>query len=305
MPVIFEGVTYSYDVHSQRPPALDKVDLTINDGEFVALIGHTGSGKSTLAAHINALKLPTSGRVLVDGLDTAGKKLRRGIRQMVGYVMQYPEYQLFAETVAEDVAFGPRNMNLDAAEVDRRVRSSLEQVGLDYESVAQMSPFDLSGGQQRRVALAGILAMEPRVLTVDEPMAGLDPQGRAEILDIIQALHARGTTIIMVSHSMDDVAGIAQRIIVLDHGRVVGQGTPEEVFAHEEALRAAGLDVPRALHVAHELEERGFVLPRPLPLTLEDLAQAVAQTLAGRTVGAAASAAASTDSAQPAAEVRP
>jgi energy-coupling factor transport system ATP-binding protein len=280
MPLSFEHVTYRYG--SEAPgvgPALNDVTFSIADGEFVGVIGHTGSGKSTLAELTNGLKVPTGGRVLVDGIPTADKKTRRDLRRRVGYVMQYPEYQLFAETVREDVGFGPRNLGQTDAEIDRSVREAIELVGLDFDEIADASPFDLSGGQKRRVAMAGIIAMHPHILTLDEPTAGLDPRGRNEVLDIIRELHRRGTTIIMVSHSMDDVAEIAGHIVVLDHGRLADEGDPDTVFSHEERLRAIGLDVPRAVHVAHDLAARGFELPRPCPLTLDSLARAIAAQL--------------------------
>jgi energy-coupling factor transport system ATP-binding protein len=280
MPLAFEHVTYSYGSQVDgMGPALDDVSLTIADGEFVGVIGHTGSGKSTFAEHTNGLKVPTSGRVLVDGIPTSDKKARREVRRRVGYVMQYPEYQLFAETVREDVGFGPRNLGQSDDEVDRSVREAIELVGLDYDEVADVSPFDLSGGQKRRVAMAGIIAMRPHILTVDEPMAGLDPQGRHEVLGILRELHRRGTTVIMVSHSMDDVAREADHVVVLDHGRLADEGDPRTVFSHEERLHRIGLDVPRAAHVAHDLAERGMNLPGPCPLTLEDLARAIATRL--------------------------
>ena len=229
MPITFDHVTYHYPSEVVGA-ALNDVSLTIEDGSFTAFIGHTGSGKSTLIEHCNAIKLPSSGTVSVDGLPTSDKKQRRQVRRLVGYVAQYPEYQLFAETVREDVGFGPRNLGMDDAEVDQAVRDAIELVGLSYDEVAEKSPFDLSGGQKRRVALAGIIAMHPKYLVLDEPMVGLDPQGRAEIFSIVQRLHRQGTTIIMVSHSMEDVAEAATRIVVLDHGTVVDDGTPAEVF---------------------------------------------------------------------------
>ena len=230
MPLVFDHVTYHYDTEVVGP-ALDDVSLTVNDGEFVAFIGHTGSGKSTLAEHCNATKLPSSGTVTMDGLSTADRKARREVRRLVGFVAQYPEYQLFAETVREDVGFGPRNLGMNEAEVDEAVRGAIALVGLDYDAVAEKSPFDLSGGQKRRVARAGIIAMHPKVLVLDEPMVGLDPRGRREVFDIVRSLHKSGTTIVMVSHSMEDVAEAAQRIVVLDHGRIVDDGAPEVVFS--------------------------------------------------------------------------
>lgn len=278
MPLAFESVTYRYSSDIAWP-ALSDVNLTVEDGEFVCVIGHTGSGKSTLAEHTNGTKIPTQGRVVVNGLCTADKKSRREIRRQVGLVCQYPEYQLFADTVVADVGFGPRNMGLSDSEVDAAVREALELVGLRYDDVADVSPFDLSGGQKRRVALAGIIAMHPKFLTLDEPMVGLDPQGRRDIFDIVKELHAMGTAIIMVTHSMDDVAEAAERVVVLDRGVVADEGTPAEVFSHADLLHSKGLDVPRAAHVAADLAAAGFEVPGPMPLTLEALAQGIAAGL--------------------------
>ena len=263
MPVAFEQVSFSYD--GERD-ALEDIDLVVDDGEFLGVIGHTGSGKSTLVQLMNALLVPTAGRVLVDGMDTRERKLRRRVRTTVGLAFQYPESQLFANTVAEDLAFGPRNLDLPDDEVDRRVREALERVGMDYAKVAQRSPFDLSGGQQRRVALAGILAMEPRVLVLDEPAAGMDPATVSEIRAYLRELNDQGLTIVLVSHSMDDVAELCSRIIVLDHGTLHMQGTPAELFTAQNAaeLRRINLGVPRATKFALELVERGLEMPGPI-----------------------------------------
>lgn len=263
MPVAFEQVSFSYD--GERD-ALEDIDLVVDDGESLGVIGHTGSGKSTLVQLMNALLVPTAGRVLVDGMDTRERKLRRKVRTTVGLAFQYPETQLFANTVAEDVAFGPRNLDLPDDEVDRRVREALERVGMDYAEVAQRSPFDLSGGQQRRVALAGILAMEPRVLVLDEPAAGMDPATVSEIRAYLRELNDQGLTIVLVSHSMDDVAELCSHIIVLDHGTLHMQGTPAELFTAQNAaeLRRINLGVPRATKFALELAERGLEVPGPI-----------------------------------------
>lgn len=263
MPVAFEQVSFSYD--GERD-ALEDIDLVVDDGEFLGVIGRTGSGKSTLVQLMNALLVPTAGRVLVDGMDTRERKLRRKVRTTVGLAFQYPETQLFANTVAEDVAFGPRNLDLPDDEVDRRVREALERVGMDYAEVAQRSPFDLSGGQQRRVALAGILAMEPRVLVLDEPAAGMDPATVSEIRAYLRELNDQGLTIVLVSHSMDDVAELCSHIIVLDHGTLHMQGTPAELFTAQNAaeLRRINLGVPRATKFALELAERGLEVPGPI-----------------------------------------
>lgn len=263
MPVAFEQVSFSYD--GERD-ALEDIELVVDDGEFLGVIGHTGSGKSTLVQLMNALLVPTAGRVLVDGMDTRERKLRRKVRTTVGLAFQYPETQLFANTVAEDVAFGPLNLDLPDDEVDRRVREALERVGMDYAEVAQRSPFDLSGGQQRRVALAGILAMEPRVLVLDEPAAGMDPATVSEIRAYLRELNDQGLTIVLVSHSMDDVAELCSHIIVLDHGTLHMQGTPAELFTAQNAaeLRRINLGVPRATKFALELAERGLEVPGPI-----------------------------------------
>lgn len=264
MSIVIEHLNYVYMTGGPyETKALSDVNLTIHDGEFIGLIGHTGSGKSTLVQHLNGLIMPTSGRVLVDGMDLADKGTdRRAVRQRVGLVFQYPENQLFEETVEKDIAFGPKNLGLDEAEIDRRVRDAMRRVALDYDRLHERSVFELSGGQMRRVAIAGVLAMEPQVLVLDEPCAGLDPRGREEILGLIKRLHEEaGTTIVMVSHSMDDVASLAERVIVMNHGEVVMDGTPRDVFACGEELRGMGLDVPQAVQLADKLRERGFDIP--------------------------------------------
>ena len=264
MSIVIEHLNY---VYMQGGPyetrALDDVSLTIHDGEFIGLIGHTGSGKSTLVQHLNGLILPTSGKITVDGMDLAEKGTdRRAIRRRVGLVFQYPENQLFEETVAKDIAFGPKNLGLGEEEIDRRVRTAMRRVALDYDKLAQRSVFELSGGQMRRVAIAGVLAMEPQTLVLDEPCAGLDPKGREEILGLISDLHREsGATIVMVSHSMDDVAALAERVIVMNHGRVAMDGVPREIFSRGEELRAIGLDVPQAVELAQKLREKGFDVP--------------------------------------------
>ena len=265
MPIVIEHLNYVYmSGGPYETHALSDVNLTIEDGEFVGLIGHTGSGKSTLVQHLNGLLMPTSGKITVDGLDIADKHTdRRAIRRKVGLVFQYPENQLFEETVAKDIAFGPRNLGLDEQEIDRRVREAMRRVALSYEELHERSVFELSGGQMRRVAIAGVLAMEPQVLVLDEPCAGLDPRGREEILGLIRDLHREaGTTIVMVSHSMDDVASLAERVIVMNHGKVAMDGTPRDVFARGDELRAIGLDVPQAVLLADRLRERGFDVPQ-------------------------------------------
>ena len=246
--------------------ALDDICMTVEDGEFLGIIGHTGSGKSTLVQHLNGLLKPTSGQVLVDGEDLNGEQVnRRALRQRIGLVFQYPEYQLFEETVAKDIAFGPKNQGLSKEEIDERVRYAMECVHLDYDRYSERSPFELSGGQMRRVAIAGVLAMKPSVLILDEPTAGLDPRGRDRILTMLEELHAReNVTIIMVSHSMDDMARLATRLVVMAEGKILASGTPREIFAREEMMISAGLGVPEAARLCRELRAKGFDLPEDL-----------------------------------------
>ena len=264
MAIQIQQLSHTYMPGSQLAyPALGDLSLTIQDGEFLGIIGHTGSGKSTLIQHLNGLLLPTAGNVLVDGLDTREKKLRKQIRSLVGMVFQYPEYQLFEETVARDVAFGPKNMGLAEDEIATRVTEALRLVGLNPDEFAEKSPFELSGGEKRRAALAGILAMRPKYLVLDEPMAGLDPRGRHEILSLIESLRREfGTGIVMVSHSMDDVAMYADRIAVLDRGSLFMVGTPEDVFSHSEELLAMGLNLPQATQLVRALRTRGVEIER-------------------------------------------
>ena len=249
-----------------RTVALEDISFTIHEGEFVGIVGHTGSGKSTLVQHLNGLLKPSSGQVLIDGEDLNGEKVnRRALRQRIGLVFQYPEYQLFEETVAKDIAFGPKNQKLDAAEIDRRVRKAMENVHLDYDKYAQMSPFELSGGQMRRAAIAGVLAMEPDVLILDEPTAGLDPRGRDRILSMLQDLRDREhKTILMVSHSMEDMARLADRLLVFADGKLRADGTPREIFAQPELMTSIGLDVPEAAKLCAALRAAGYDLPEDL-----------------------------------------
>ena len=239
--------------------ALDDISFSVERGEFIGVIGHTGSGKSTLMQHMNGLLKPTSGSVLLDGKDIwSDKKLTRETRFRVGLVFQYPEYQLFEETVYKDIAFGPKNMKLDAAEIERRVLEAAEIVGLTREQL-QVSPFDLSGGQKRRVAIAGVIAMEPEVLILDEPTAGLDPTGREDILANIEAYRrAKNATVMMVSHSMNDVARLTDRLLVLSDAKLVMDGPPEQVFAHAQELVELGLDIPEITRIFLELRKLGL-----------------------------------------------
>lgn len=267
------------------PWALRDVSLTVRRGEFLGLAGHTGSGKSTLVQHLNGLIRPQEGSVYALGLDLANKKDAAAVKAKVGVVFQYPERQLFAETVVQDVAFGPRNLGLSQDEVARRVASSLARVGLDLATIGDKSPFELSGGQQRRVAFAGVLAMEPEVLVLDEPMAGLDPAARRDFLELIDRLHHGGLTVVMVSHSMDDLANCCDRIVVMNEGAVFAGGTPAQVFAHADELKSIGLGVPAAQRMALALAEAGVPLRRGGLYTVESLADELADLPIGRSGG--------------------
>lgn len=267
------------------PWALRDVSLTVRRGEFLGLAGHTGSGKSTLVQHLNGLIRPQEGSVYALGLDLANKKDAAAVKAKVGVVFQYPERQLFAETVTQDVAFGPHNLGLSQAEAARRVESSLARVGLDLATVGDKSPFELSGGQQRRVAFAGVLAMEPEVLVLDEPMAGLDPAARSDFLELIDRLHHGGLTVVMVSHSMDDLANCCDRIVVMNEGAVFAEGTPAQVFAHADELKSIGLGVPAAQRMALALAEAGVPLRCGGLYTVESLADELADLLIGRSDG--------------------
>ena len=281
MPIEVKNLTHIYMEGTPfEARALDSVSLSIRDGEFIGVIGHTGSGKSTLIAHLNALDRPEPGTVFVNGMDLGAKDADLAkVRRTVGLVFQYPEYQLFEETVAKDVAFGPRNLKLPEDEVQARVRRAMEMVGL-AERYADRSPFDLSGGQKRRAAIAGVLAMEPSILILDEPAAGLDPVGRREMLDLVKRIHEAGTTVVMVSHSMDDVGRLCDRLIVLEHGHVAFTGTPAEVFRHGDELRAIGLDVPECARLAAALREKGFDLPEDI-YSYDDVRAALLKMLKG------------------------
>lgn len=295
----FKHVYYSYDAHAMHAAekgqasqaaqadwgnapdaswALEDVSFALADGELFGIAGHTGSGKSTLVQHMNGLLVPTRGQVLVDGVDIANKQAAAAARGHVGLVFQYPEHQLFAASVFEDVAFGPRNMGVPEAELEGVVREALALVDLNYDTVHDMSPFELSGGQQRRVALAGVLAMQPSTLILDEPAAGLDPAARRELLELVQRLHAEnGNTIVLISHNMDDLAALCDHILVLNTGRVHALGTPAEIFKEAASLKSIGLDVPAAQRVAEALAARGISLSRPGDglFTSESLEQAI------------------------------
>lgn len=277
MPTIkTEALTHIYSMGSPfESVALENVNIEITQGEFVGLIGHTGSGKSTFVQHLNGLLLPTSGRVLMDGIDiNSSKKLRHDTRFKVGLVFQYPEYQLFEETVYRDIAFGPRNMKLAKSEIDERVREAAGFVGVP-DSLFEKSPLELSGGQKRRVAIAGVIAMRPSVLVLDEPTAGLDPEGCASILkNITDYREATGASVILVSHSMEDIARIAERLIVFDSGHIVMDGNPEMIFSQADRLRSIGLDVPIVTDIAARLRELKISVP-DCCYTVEQLRDAI------------------------------
>ena len=272
-----EALTHIY---SKKTPsekvALDSVNLSIEEGEFVAIVGHTGSGKSTLVQHLNGLIKPHKkgkmGRVEIYGRATTEKKGLKQLRFDVGMVFQYPEYQLFEDTVAKDIAFGPKNMKLEKDEIDRRVRKSLELVGLPYDDFAERSPFELSGGEKRRVAIAGVIAMQPKILVLDEPFAGLDPEGVREITDLVLKLKQEVCpTIITVTHDMDSASTLADRIVALCDGKIVADGTPKEVFGNRALIKEIGLDVPFVARVVDRLEENRIILDKNI-ITIEELA---------------------------------
>lgn len=284
MSIKIENLTHVYMPKTPfEKKALDNVNLVIEDGEFLALIGHTGSGKSTLIQHLNGLLEPSSGRILVDEVDITSKDTKlTDIRKKIGLVFQYPEYQLFEETIEKDVAFGPNNLGLSAKEVFNRVKKSMEMVGLDYETYKDVSPFDLSGGQKRRVAIAGVIAMEPKVLILDEPTAGLDPKGRDDILEQIKILHEKyKMTIVLVSHSMEDVGKLAERIVVMNGGKIEILGKPSEIFKEVETLERIGLAVPQVTYLMRELRKKGFNVSDEV-FTVEKGVQEILKALANR-----------------------
>ena len=281
MSIKIENLNYIY---MKRTPfekkALDGVSFEIEEGEFVALIGHTGSGKSTLIQHINGLLKPDSGTIIIDGEDITSKKMNLShIRKKVGLVFQYAEYQLFEETIEKDIAFGPRNLGLSDDDINDRVKKTMEIVGLDYETYKDKSPFEISGGQKRRAAIAGVVAMEPKVLILDEPTAGLDPKGRDDILYQIKELHRRlKITVILVSHSMEDVAKVADRIIVMDNGKNIIDGKPSEVFREVETLEKVGLAVPQVTYLVKRLNEAGFSIDQNV-FTIEQAKQEILKNI--------------------------
>ena len=274
--VYMQGTPFEYK-------ALDDVSLEINNGEFIGLIGHTGSGKSTLVQHLNGLLKPTSGKIYIDDMDITQKGVNlKAVRQKIGLVFQYPEHQLFEETIYKDVAFGPTNLELSKEDIDKRVRMALSMVGIDYGESKDKSPFDLSGGQRRRVAIAGVLAMEPEVLILDEPTAGLDPNGRDSILQEIKLLHEKyGKTVILVSHSMEDIAKLVDRIIVMNKGKCVLSGSPREVFKQSDMLNEIGLGIPQITALVKQLRSKGMDI-RDDCLTVQEAKEEILKYLRSR-----------------------
>ncbi len=285
MQLELKNVSYTYGKGTVfEVNALSDINLAIEEGQFIGVIGHTGSGKSTLIQHFNALMQPTEGKVLFEGEDIWGEKYdRRALRSKVGLVFQYPEHQLFEADVLSDAAFGPKNQGLSKEEAEARAREALAQVGFP-EKFYGHSPFELSGGQKRRVAIAGVLAMNPKVLILDEPTAGLDPKGRDEILDQISYLHEkRGITIILVSHSMEDVARYADRLIVVNDGKIPYDGTPREVFTHYEELEKIGLAAPQITYIMHDLAAKGIAVDVHAT-TVDEAKKSILEALAGKGV---------------------
>ena len=284
MSIKVSNLTYIYNEEMPfSSKALDDISFEIKDGDFVGLIGHTGSGKSTLIQHLNGLLKPSSGKIFINDFDITNNEVNlTDIRKRVGVVFQYPEYQLFEETIEKDIAFGPSNLDLDEDEIKNRVKVSMESVGLDYEEYKDKSPFVLSGGQKRRVAIAGVIAMNPEVLILDEPTAGLDPGGRDEIFNLIKRLHKENNmTIILSSHSMDDMAKIANTIIVMNKGKIEFMGTPKEVFkGNTDRLKSIGLDIPQVLELAIKLREKGFDIKDDI-LTIKEAKEEILRVMRG------------------------
>lgn len=281
MLVEINNLNFTYNPHTPfEKKALDNININIDKGDFIGLIGHTGSGKSTLVQHLNGLMKPTTGKIIVDGIDITEKKADlKSIRQKVGLVFQYPEHQLFEETIYKDIAFGPKNLGLKDDELEKRVKESMELVGLDYETLKDRSPFELSGGQKRRVAIAGVIAMKPKILILDEPTAGLDPSGRDEILDEIKKLYLReGITIILVSHSMEDVAKITNRILVMHKGKMIIDDNTREVFKRAVELEEIGLGIPQITSFMRKFKSKGFDV-RDDVLTVEEAKEEILRFL--------------------------
>ncbi len=284
MSIIIENLTHIYNPESPfERKALDDVNLKIEEGQFIGLIGHTGSGKSTLIQHLNGLLKPSSGKILIDDIDITDKKVKlKEIRKKVGLVFQYPEHQLFEETIYKDVSFGPKNMGLSEEEIDKRVKEAIDLVGLDFEAVKDRSPFELSGGQRRRVAIAGVIAMKPKILILDEPTAGLDPKGRDEILNQIKELHQKqGITIILVSHSMEDVAKLVDRLIVMHRGKVAMTGEPKEVFKRDKELEEIGLGIPQITCFMKQFKEKVKVVRDDI-ITVDEAKEEILKYLRSR-----------------------
>ena len=281
MSITVTDLTHIYSPgQPQEQVALDHISFRIEDGSFVGVIGHTGSGKSTLVQHLNGLLKPTSGTVLLGDTDiTKAGTASRQARLKTGLVFQYPEYQLFEETVARDVAFGPNNLGLSEEETDARVKEALRLVGLDYDELKNVSPFELSGGQKRRVAIAGVIAMKPEILILDEPTAGLNPKAHKDILDMVRQIHeSTGNITMMVSHNMNDIARMCDQVLVIDHGRLLMDGTPAEVFSRGEELRRVGLALPDPMEIARQIADGGLELEGTF-LTMEETADAIAAAL--------------------------
>ena len=284
MSIEVKNLTHIYNKGmSEKSVAVDNVSFTINRGEFVGIIGHTGSGKSTLIQHLNGLLMPDEGSITIDGEEIT----RQGfslidIRKRIGLVFQYPEYQLFEEDVKTDVAFGPKNLGLDEDEMSKRVRTAIELVGLDYDEVADVSPFDLSGGQKRRVAIAGVIAMQPDILLLDEPTAGLDPKAHQDILDMIQRIHENVSSIIIfVSHNMNDIARLSDRVLVMHEGKLVMNGTPKEIFSESEKLFEMGLGLPEVTKLMQDLTLGGVKVPTSV-LTIDEAEKILIEKLKDR-----------------------
>jgi energy-coupling factor transport system ATP-binding protein len=280
MSIKFEDVNFSYDVDGGTLVALKNISFDVRDGEFLSVIGHTGSGKSTLIQMINGLLLPTSGTVTVDGLDTKNKQQRKLIRKKVALSIQYPEKQLFAPTVAEDVAFGPKNLGFSPSDCEDICRQSMEKVGLDFNRYKNRSPFELSGGEKRRVALAGVIACHTKYIIIDEPTSGLDPNARIKIIELIKQLNNAGTTVIMVSHNMDDIARCSNRILVLKQGQVFTQGDVDEVFSRASELREINLGTPVTTNFIVKLNKMGFDIKENI-YDVGELADVLAEKIHG------------------------
>lgn len=281
MSIEVKGLTHIYSEGlPHESTAIEDVSFRAEDGQIVGVIGHTGSGKSTLMQHLNGLLKPKSGTIVVGDTDiTADGTVMRDIRKKIGLVFQYPEYQLFEETVAKDVAFGPANLGLSAEEIDARVEEAVKMVGLDYHAIKNVSPFDLSGGQKRRVAIAGVIAMKPQVIILDEPTAGLNPKAHEDILNMIKYIHKNeGNIIFLVSHNMNDIAGMCDKVLVMDHGRLVMDGTPTEVFSRGSELKSMGLDVPDSMEIISRLNAAGMKIDETC-LTMDEAADKIAEIL--------------------------